>query len=49
MDASVENIRTLLECGLNPNIKEDYVDERVVNLLDPVRRALFVEFGADPG
>ncbi len=49
MDAPVENIRSLLECGLNPNIKEDYGDERVVNHLDPVRRALFVEFGADPG
>lgn len=46
VDAPLENIRALLECGFDPNQEDGYGDGRIVNFLDPVRKALFVEFGA---
>ena len=45
-EAPIENIRTLLECGLDPNFEDEFGDGRLVDILDPVRSALFVEFGA---
>ena len=45
--APLGNIRTLLECGLNPNYKDEYGERRLVDILDPARRALFLEFGAN--
>ena len=45
-DAPLENIRALLECGLDPNLEDEFGDGRLVDILDPVRSALFVEFGA---
>ena len=46
VDAPLENIRALLECGFDPNQADGYGDGRIVDSLDPVRKALFVEFGA---
>ena len=46
VDAPLENIRALLECGFDPNQEDEYGDGRIVNSLDPVRKSLFVEFGA---
>lgn len=46
--APLENIRALLECGLNPNFEDEYDEGRLVDILDPARRALFLEFGAKP-
>ena len=48
IDAPLENIRVLLECGLNPDYEDAYGDGRLVDILDPARKALFVEFGAKP-
>ena len=45
-DAPLENIRTVLECGLDPDFKDEFGDGRLVDILDFVRAALFVEFGA---
>lgn len=49
--ASLENLRALLECGFNPNYPADEYEpdgKRLVDTLDPARRALFLEFGAKP-
>jgi hypothetical protein len=46
VDAPLENIRALLECGFDPNQEDEYVGGQIVNSLDPVRKSLFVEFGA---
>lgn len=48
MDAPLENIRVLLECGLDPDYDDGCGDGRLVDILDPTRKALFVEFGAKP-
>ena len=48
IDAPLENIRVLLECGLKPDYEDAYGDGRLVDILDPARKALFVEFGARP-
>ena len=48
MNAPLENIRMLLECGLDPDYEDADGDGRLVDILDPTRKALFVEFGAKP-
>lgn len=47
--APLENIRALLECGLDPNFEEKNGEGKLVDVLDPARRALLVEFGAKAG
>lgn len=46
MDAPLENIRALLECGLDPDYDDGCGERRLVDILDPTRKALFIEFGA---
>lgn len=49
--ASLENVRALLECGYDPNCREDEWDNHgplLVDVLDSKRRALFMEFLAKP-
>ena len=44
--APLENLRTILECGYDPNaFDEDSEDTKVIDHLDPRRQALFEEFG----
>lgn len=47
-EAPLENIRALLECGLDPDFEDEFDEGRLVDLLDDDRRALFLEFGAKP-
>ena len=47
----LENIRALLECGYDPNWREDEWDKHgplLVDVLDSERRTLFMEFDARP-
>ena len=39
------NLRFLLEKGFNPNKMDDFDEARLIDHLDPKRRALFEEFG----
>lgn len=48
LTAPVENIRAVLECGFDPNFDNGKDGGRLVDTLDPARRALFLEFGAKP-
>lgn len=43
-DIPLENLKFILECGFNPNTTNDY-DEKIIDLLDAERRALFIEYG----
>ena len=43
--APMANIRFLLERGFDPNSMDDWDKDRVIDHLDPKRRALFEEFG----
>lgn len=43
--APIANLRLLLERGFNPNQMDDDDEARLIDHLDPVRRALFEEFG----
>ncbi len=45
-DAPLENIRVLLEHGLDPDYEDPAGFGRLVDILDPVRKKLFEEFGA---
>ena len=48
VDAPLENIPVLLECVLDPEYDDGYDEGRVVDILDPIRKVLFIEFGAKP-
>lgn len=43
--APLANLRFLLENGFNPNKMDDFDEARLIDHLDPKRRALFEEFG----
>lgn len=43
-DAPLENIRALLECGYDPNSKDEEEGGKVVDHLDESRKTLFMEF-----
>ena len=43
--APLVNLRFLLEKGFNPNKMDDFDEARLIDHLDPKRRALFEEFG----
>lgn len=43
--APLPNLRLLLESGFDPNKMDDFDEARLIDHLDPKRRALFEEFG----
>ena len=43
-EAPLENIRVLLECGLNPDFEDPAGFGRLVDILDPARRALIEKY-----
>jgi len=43
--APMANLRLLLERGFDPNSMDDFSEARIIDHLDPNRRALFEEFG----
>ena len=46
LDGPLDNIRVLLERGFDPDYDDGCGDGPLVDRLDPVRKALFVKFGA---